>query len=65
MLGLIKPKNVHFGKTRFWDPNINVRTFIFLKNLKNYQAQLLCSEFSTTVPKNGPKNGQKFKNAEK
>ena len=37
------PENVHFGKTQFWDPNINVRIF-------------LCFEFSTRVPKNGPKN---------
>ena len=34
------PENVHFGKTHFWNPNINVRIFIILQNLKNYQAQL-------------------------
>ena len=27
------PENVLFGKTHFWDPNINVRIFIFLENL--------------------------------
>ena len=30
------PENVHFGKTHFWDPNINVRIFIFLGKLKKY-----------------------------
>ena len=42
------PKNVHFGKTHFGDPNIKPG------------ATLLCFEFSTTVPKNGPKNSPKF-----
>ena len=23
------PENVHYGKTHFWDPNINVRIFMF------------------------------------
>ena len=51
------PKNVHFGKTRFWDPNINVKIFLFGISRRNF----LCFEFSTTVPKNSPKNGPKFK----
>ena len=34
------PENVHFKKTQFWDPNINVKILFFLENLKNYQAQL-------------------------
>ena len=25
------PENVHFGKTHFWDPNINLRIFIFFE----------------------------------
>ena len=54
------PENVHFIKTHFWDPNIDVRIF---KELPG--ATFLCFEFSTRVPKNGPKNGQKFKKRRK
>ena len=28
------PENVHFRKTQFWDPNINVRIFIFFGKFK-------------------------------
>ena len=60
------PVNVHFRKTQFWDPNINVKILFLFENLKNYQAQLFLSfEFSTRVPKNGPKNGPKFKKTPK
>merc|ERR1712127_960450 len=56
------PKNVHFRKTQFWDPNINDRILKF-KELPG--ATSLCFEFSTRVPKNGPKNGPKFKKRRK
>ena len=56
------PKNVLFLKTYFRDLNTEAR-FFFVGNYKNYQAQLLFA-FFTTVPKNDPKNGLKFKNAE-
>ena len=40
--------------------------FYFIEKFKELPgANFLCFEFSTTVPKNGPKNGPKFKNAEK
>ena len=56
------PKNVDFGKTHFWDPIINVRILnVFAKLKKLPGATLLFFEFSTTVPKNGPKNYPKFK----
>ena len=47
------PKNVHFGKRHFRDPNINAG------------ATISYFVFSTTVPKNGLKNSQKFKKRRK
>ena len=59
------PENVHFGKTHFWDPNINVKFFFFWKLKELPGATFLCFEFSTRVPKNGPKIGTKFKKRRK
>ena len=56
------PKNVHFGKTHFRDPDIDARVFIFIwKFIELPGAIFLCLECFTKVPKNGPKNGPKFK----
>ena len=53
------PKNVYFGKSHFWDPYINVRSFIFFGKFKELPgATLFCFAFSTTVPKKTPKNDQ-------
>merc|ERR1712127_863171 len=55
------PENVHFRKTQFWNPNINVR-----KNLKNYQAQLFyVLSFPLGYLKMAQKMVQSSKNAEK
>merc|ERR1712127_1057863 len=60
------PENVHFRKTQFWDPNINVKIFIFFGKFKELPgATFLCFELSTRVPQNGPKNGQKLKKRRK
>ena len=60
------PKNVYLGKTHFWDPNINFRILIIFGKFKELPgATFLCFEFSTTVPKNGPKTVQSSINAEK
>ena len=56
------PGNVHFGKTHFWDPNINVRILFFLENLKNYQAQLF---YVLSFPLGYLKTFQSSKNAVK
>ena len=48
-------KNVHFGKTHFRDPNINVRIFFLIKEIPG--ATLLCFAFSTTVPNNTNNSG--------
>ena len=57
------PENVHFGKTHFRNPNIIVKIFIFLENLKNYQAQLF---YFLHFPLGYLKTAQKSsKNAEK
>ena len=60
------PENVHFGKMHFRDPNINARIFIFLENLKNYQAQLFyVLRFPLRYLKMAHKTVQSSKNAEK
>ena len=57
------PKNVHFGKTHFWDLNINIR---ILKDLKNYQAQLFyVLSFPLGYLKTAQKTVQSSKNAGK
>ena len=50
-----------------WDPNINVRFFIFcVENLKNYQAQLFyVLSFPLGYLKTAQKTVQSSKNAEK
>ena len=57
------PENVHFGKTYFKDPNIDAWIFGKIKELPG--AAFLCFALSTTVPKNGPKSGPKFKKRQK
>ena len=41
------PENVHFGKTHFWDPNINVR--IFLNGPKNGPKFKKCQKITKTI----------------
>ena len=56
------PKNVHFRKTQFWDPNINDR----ILNLKKYKAQLFnVLSFPLGYLKTAQKTVQSSKNAEK
>ena len=36
------PKNVHFGKTHFWDPTINARVFIQIKKITRRNYFMFC-----------------------
>ena len=58
------PQNVHFRKWHFWDPNINVRIFIFFGKFKELPGATFLY-FPLGYLKTAQKTVQSSKNTEK